>query len=144
MSHSSFSESAVEDAALAWLAGLGWQVKHGPDIAAGEPGAERSGPAYRDVILERRLREALTRLNARLPVEAIDDAFRKLTRADAPSLIERNRAVHRMLVEGIDVEYRRRDGSIAGDKARVLDFDNPDNNDWLAGNQFPASETPQP
>src|SRR2546422_11780565 len=100
MSHSSFSESVVEDAALAWLGGLGWQTKHGPEIAHGEPGAERADPAYRDVILARRLREALTKLNPRLPVEAIDDAFRKLTRADAASVIERKRAVHRMLGEG--------------------------------------------
>jgi type I restriction enzyme R subunit len=138
---STFTESVVEDAALAWLAGLGWQVRHGPDVAAGEPGAERSDPAYRDVILARRVREALTKMNPRLPVEAIDDAFRKVTRADAPSLIERNRAVHRMLVEGIDVQYRRPDGSIGGDKVRILDFDNPDNNDWLAVNQFTVSET---
>jgi hypothetical protein len=64
------------------------------------------------------LRQALVRLNRDLPPEALDDAFRKLTRADAPSLIERNRAVHRMLVDGVTVEYRRPDGSIAGAQAR--------------------------
>src|SRR5207247_7367293 len=69
-----------------------------------------------------------------------DDAFRKLTRADAPSLLERNRAVHRMLVEGLTVEYRRRDGSIAGAQARVIDFDRPEKNDWLAVNQFTVAE----
>jgi type I restriction enzyme R subunit len=138
---SRFVESVVEDAALAWLRGLGWQVTHGPEIALGEPHAERADPSYRDVILQRRLREALTRLNPRLPAEAIDDAFRKLTRADAPSLVERNRAVHRMLVDGVAVEYRRSDGSIAGAQALVIDFDRPDNNDWLAVNQFTVSET---
>ncbi len=56
------------------------------------------------------------------------------------SLVERNRAVHRMLVKGVAVEYRRQDGSIAGDQARVIDFDNPDNNDWLAVNQFTVAE----
>jgi len=136
----SFTEFVVEDAALAWLEGLGYAVLHGPEIAVGEPGAERSGPNYRDVILERRLRQALVRLNRDLPPEALEEAFRKLTRADAPSLIERNRIVHRMLVDGVTVEYRRKDDSIAGGQVRLLDFDAPDNNDWLAVNQFTVSE----
>jgi type I restriction enzyme R subunit len=135
-----FAESVVEDAALAWLGGLGYAVLHGPEIAIGMPGAERTDPGYRDVVLERRVRQALVRLNPALPPEALDDAFRKLMRADAPSLIERNRAVHRMLVDGVTVEYRRADGSIAGAQARVLDFDVPANNDWLAVNQFTVAE----
>jgi type I restriction enzyme R subunit len=135
-----FTESLVEEAALAWLEGLGYKVLHGPDIAAGEPGAERNDPNYRDVVLERRLRQALVRLNPDLPPEAIEDAYRKLTRSDALSLTERNRVAHRMLVDGVNVEYRREDGSIAGAQARVLDYERPDKNDWLAVNQFTVSE----
>jgi type I restriction enzyme R subunit len=120
--------STVESAALRWLADSGFAV--------GQPGAERSDPTYRDVVLEWRLREALVRLNPHLPQEVLDDAFRKVVRADGPSLIERNRAVHRMLVDGVTVEYRRADGSIKAEPARVIDFDDPDNNDWLAVNQF--------
>src|ERR1035437_5383920 len=131
-----FAESTVEEASLAWLARAGFAVAHGPEIAIGQPAAERSDPTYRDVVLERRLREALVQLNPDLPQEALDDAFRKILRADGPSLIERNRAVHRMLVDGVTVEYRRADGSIAGAQARVIDFDDPDNNDWLAVDQF--------
>ena len=130
----------VEDAALAWLEGLGYTVLHGPEIAAGMVGAERNDPNYRDVVLEDRLRQALVRLNPDLPAEALQDAFRKLTRTDAPSLLEGNRAVHRMLVDGVTVEYRRADGSIAGAQARLLDFNTPDNNDWLAVNQFTVAE----
>jgi type I restriction enzyme R subunit len=135
-----FTESVVEDATLAWLEALGYVLLHGPDIAAGEPGAERSDPDYRDVRLERRLRQALARLNPDLPPEALEDAFRKLTRTDAPSLVERNRAVHRMLIDGVTVEYRRKDGSIAGAQARVIDFDSPEGNDWVAVNQFTVAE----
>ena len=134
------AESVVEEAALAWLGELGYAVRHGPAIAAGEPGAERTDPNYRDVVLAGRLRQALVRLNPDLPPEALEDAYRKLTRADAPSLVERNRAVHRMLVDGVTVEYRRPDGSIAGDQARVLAFDTPEDNDWLAVNQFTVAE----
>ena len=137
---SNFTESVVEDAALAWLEALGYAVIYGPEIAAGEPAAERSDPNYRDVMLEGRLRQALVRLNPDLPPEALEDACRKLTRTDAPSLVERNRAVHRMLVNGVTVEYRRKDGSIAGAQAQVLDFDQPGNNDWVAVNQFTVAE----
>ena len=135
-----FTESVVEDAALAWLETLGYTVLHGPDIAAGMVGAERSDSNYRDVVLEGRLHQALVLLNPDLPAEALDDAFRKLKRTDAPSLLERNRAVHRMLVDGVTVEYRRTDGSIAGAQAKVVDFDKPDNNDWLAVNQFTVAD----
>jgi type I restriction enzyme R subunit len=135
-----FTESIVEDAALSWLESLGWSALHGPDIAAGALGAERTDPSYRDVVLERRLRQALVRLNPSLPAETLDDAFRKLMRTDAPSLVERNRAVHRMLVNGVTVEYRREDGSIAGAQAQLVDFDTPENNDWLAVNQFTIAE----
>jgi type I restriction enzyme R subunit len=135
-----FTESIVEDAALGWLEALGYAVLHGPAIAVGEPAAERSDPNYRDVVLERRLRQALVRLNPDLSAEALEDVYRKVTRTDAPSLVERNRAVHRMLVDGVTVEYRRADGSIAGAQARVLDFDAPGNNDWLAVNQFTVTE----
>ncbi len=131
-----FSESIVESAALAWLESLGYSVLSGPTIAAGQPAAERTDPMYHDVVLEGRLRQALVRLNPALPHEALDDAYRKLMRIDTPSLIERNRAVHRWLVDGVTVEYQRTDGSIAGALVRVLDFDTPDNNDWLAVNQF--------
>lgn len=116
---STFTESIVEEAALAWLEAIGDAVLCGPDIAAGETGAERTDPNYRDVVLERRLRQALGHLNPDLPAEALEDAYRKLTRTDAPSLVERNRALHRMLVNGVTVEYRRTDGSTAGAQARV-------------------------
>lgn len=137
----SFTESVVEEAALAWLEALGYAVKHGPEIAAGEPAAERSDSGYRDVVLEGRLRSALARLNPTLPADALEDAFRKLTRLSAPSPLERNRAAHRMLVDGVTVEYRCKDGSIAADQARLIDFDNPEKNDWLAVNQFTVAES---
>jgi len=135
---SRFSESVVEDAALAWLESLGYAVKHGPDIAPGELAAERSD--YAQVVLEDRLRQALVRLNPTLPADAIEDAFRKLTRPEGPTLEARNRALHRFLVEGVTVEYPRPDGSIAGAQAQVVDFEAAENNDWLAVNQFTISE----
>jgi hypothetical protein len=103
---SAFTESVVEDAALAWLESLGYATRSGPAIAVGEPGAERSDQGYRDMVLERRLREALVALNPGLPPEALGDAYRKLTRVDVPTLVARNRALHQMLVDGVQVEYQ--------------------------------------
>jgi len=134
----SMTESAVEDAALAWLTGLSYASKYGPDIAPDTPGAERAD--FGQVVLAGRLRDALAQLNPNLPLEALDDAFRKLTRLEGATLEARNHALHRMLVDGVNVEYRHPDGYIAGAQVRVLDFDNPDNNDWLAVNQFTVTE----
>ncbi|NLS77977.1 MAG: type I restriction endonuclease subunit R [Chloroflexi bacterium] len=141
MSALSFVESVVEDAALAWLGELGYTVLHGPEIAPDTPRAERDD--YGQAVLERRLRLALFRLNPDLPPEAREEAFRKLTRADAPTLEGRNHQVHRLLVDGVTVEYRRPDGSIAGAQARVLDYAEPERNEWLAVNQFTVLENKQ-
>ena len=132
------TEADVESAALDWLAALGWQTAHGPDIAPDAPAAERGD--YGQVLLEARLRDVLSRLNPSLPLPALDDAVRKLTRPEGVTLEARNRSFHRMLVNGVTVEYRTNDGAIRGEQALIIDFDNPDNNDWLAVNQFTVTE----
>src|SRR5713226_9418350 len=138
MTERGVTESVIEQATLAWLESLGYTVKHGPEIAPGELAVERND--YGQVVLENRLRQALVQLNPILPADALDEAFRKLTRPEGPTLEARNRALHRLLVDGVTVEFRRPDGSIGGAQARVLDFDKPDNNDWLAVNQFIVRE----
>jgi type I restriction enzyme, R subunit len=132
------NESVVEQATLAWLESVGWQVRNGAEIAPGEPAAERDD--YGQVVLSRRLRDALARLNSALPAEALDDAFRKLTRPEGADLILRNRVLHRLLVDGVAVEYRDAEGDIRGAQVRVIEFDNPASNDWLAVNQFSVVE----
>ena len=134
----SFTESDVEQAGLAWLEGLGWHVAHGPDLAPDTLDAERLD--YGQVVLEQRLRDALTRLNPDLPTAALDDAFRKLTRPEDSTLEACNRASHRMVVDGVTVEHRTHNGRVQGAQARVIDFDDPTNNDWLAVNQFTVVE----
>ena len=133
-----FSESVVEESALAWLESAGWSTRNGADIAPGELAAERTD--YGQVVLEQRLRDALARLNPDLPTDALEDAFRKLTRSEGHELVARNRHLHRLLVDGVTVEYRTADGEIRGTQVRVLDFDNVKANDWLAVNQFTVAE----
>ncbi len=135
---SNLTESDVEAAALEWLAAVGWGVVHGPEIAPDMPSAERLD--YGEVVLARRLRDALARLNPTLPHEALDDAFRKLTRPEGADLIVRNRALHRLLVDGVTVEYRDAAGAIRGAQATVIDYDDPTTNNWLAVNQFSVVE----
>jgi len=138
MTERGVSESIIEQAALAWLESLGYAVLHGPDIAPAELLTERAD--YGQVVLERRLKEAFARLNPEIPSEALEEAYRKLTRPEGATLVTINHAVHRMLVDGVTVEYPRGDGSIAGVQVRVLDYEDPENNDWLVVNQFTVSE----
>jgi type I restriction enzyme R subunit len=133
-----FTESTVEAAALEWLEGIGWRIAHGPEIAPGMPAAERA--EYGEVVLGQRLRSALARLNPDLPAEALEEAFRKLTRPEGADLVQRNRAFHRALVDGVTVEYSAGDGSVRGAQARACDFETPEANDWLAVNQFTVVE----
>jgi len=133
-----FTESVVEQAALAWLDSMGYLIVSGPEIAPGEAAAEREN--YGQVVLERRLRQALQRLNPQIPSDALQEAFRKLTRPDSPSLVANNYIVHKYLVEGVPVEYQRADGSIGGDLVRVFGYDEPENNEFLAVNQYTVVE----
>ena len=132
------SEADVEKAALDWLAGLGWVVAHGPDIAPDGPDSERK--SYGHVVLERRLGDALAELNPRLPAETLADALRRIINPDGPTLETRNRSFHRMLVGGVPVEYRSDDGTVRGARVRIIDFDSPYSNNFLCANQFTVSE----
>ena len=131
------SESVVEQATLDWFRALGYDVVGGPDMP---PGPQALRQSYADAFFPSVVRSALARLNPRLPDEALDDAFRKLTRPDGPTLEARNRAFHRMAVDGVTVEYRDDHGRIRGAPAFVFDFERPSNNDWLAVNQFTVVE----
>lgn len=133
-----FAESTVEEAALSWFGEMDYALLAGPDIAPDQLAAERAG--FAEVVLAARLKAALRRLNPNIPAEALEDAFRKITIAQSPSLLANNRTFHRMLIEGVEVEYRRPDGSIGGDRVWLINFNDPDANDWLAVNQFTVIE----
>ncbi len=135
---SSFTESIVEEAALAWFGELGYQVMHGAEIAPEEPHAERG--TYRDVVLVDRLRAALARINPHIPAEVREDVVRQIVRADGPRLIEQNQRIHNWLTQGVEVEYRRADGSIGGDRVHLVEYAQPATNDWLVVNQFTVIE----
>lgn len=103
------TEDDVEQLALDWMSEVGWESVNGADIAPDTAGAERDD--FGDVILERRLRDAIDRLNPGIRFDAHEDAFRKLTNPTGTSLEVKNESFHRMLVEGVNVEYRDIDGT---------------------------------
>ncbi len=131
------NESTVENAALSYFEDLGYSVLHGEQIAPGEAGAERDN--YGDVVLAGRLRDAIDRLNPDIPASAREEALRKVLRPEAPALIANNRAFHKMLRDGVTVEYNRPDGTLAGDAVRLLS-DDPADNDYVAVNQYTVVE----
>ncbi|MBT8506974.1 DEAD/DEAH box helicase [Methanomicrobiaceae archaeon CYW5] len=132
-----FTESEVEDAALQWFSDLGYDVVSGPEIAPGEPAAERDD--YHQPFLLRRVRDSLYAINPMLTDDAIDEAVRKLTIPPSPALIENNHVFHQYLTDGIPVEYRE-NGDVRHGLVRVIDTSEPERNDWLVVNQYTMVE----
>ncbi len=132
------TESQVEEMLLEQLAVLGYT--RATDAVLGPDGSASEREAYSDAILLPRLQAAIDQLNPHIPSEARHDALKKVIAAETPSLVEENRRLHKAIVEGIDVEYYAEDGTIRGDKVHLVDFSDPDANDWLAVNQFTVVE----
>lgn len=135
---SGIAESQVEEAAIAWLSELGYTAANG--LTIGPDGTKPERSSYGDVLLIDRLRTAIAGLNPNLSPETQVEVLAKVRQSETPSLVEENRRLHRYLVEGVPVEVRRQDGTISGEQVRLIDFENPDANDWLVVNQFTVIE----
>lgn len=130
-------ESIAELALLEWLSELGYQSVNGGDIAPGMPRAERA--SYSQVVLIERLRSAIDQLNRETPPAAREEALRMLLKTESPSLLVNNQRFHQMLTNGAEVEVMTPEG-VRGKTIRLVDFDDPSDNDWLAVNQFTVHE----
>ncbi len=129
------SEAAVEEEALlAQLQTLGYQIEREEDI--GPDGKRPERESHAEVILRQRLEDAVARLNPGQPLEARQDAVRRVTHSEFPVLLEENRRLHWLMVEGVDVEYYADDGTLTAGKVVLIDFEHPERNDWLAVSQF--------
>lgn len=133
-----FSEDIVEHAGIEILKDLGWTHFHGTSIAPDGPAPQRQ--SFSETILLKRLEAALAKLNPGVPEPARNEAIRCLLTSETPSLIEENRRLHRLITDGIDVEYRAANGRIVGEKVWLIDFANTAANDWLVVNQFTVVE----
>jgi len=129
----SIHESDVEQEMLGWFEDLGYEVVFGPELAPDGTSPERR--SYKHVLLEGRLRDALHRLNPGMPAAALADAVAVLTNAGTPGLLAGNQQFHRWLTRGVQVFWQD-DGETRSDRVRLVDFNHPEQNDWLAVNQF--------
>ena len=128
-----FNESTIEDAALDYLRGLGYSTAFGPNLAPDGSQPERA--SFEKVYLYDRLRDATRRINTE-HLDLVDEAIKRLGRAESQSEIAENSRVHKLLIHGVPVEYRDANGSVRTTHVKFIDFDNPANNDWLAVDQF--------
>jgi len=131
------TESAIEEFSIELLEKLKYQYIYSPDIAPDGEKPERK--TFEDVLLIERLQEAVGRINPKVPVEAREEAVKQIQRINSPEMIANNEAFHRMLTEGIKVTYQK-NGNSRGDLVRLIDFNNPDNNDFIVANQFTVVE----
>ena len=132
------SEDELEQVIAAQLASLGYT--HLSADVAGPEGTSPERSFHGENILSERLRAALERLNPQMPLTAREEAFRVLTNATFPHLVDENRRIHKLLTDGVPVEYYREDGTLRGDLARVIDFNEPEANDLIILSQFTVIE----
>ena len=128
------SEAAVEQALLDQLRALDYSIEREEDIGPDGHCPEREN--HDEVVLKKRFEDAIARLNPSLPVEARQDAMRRVMQSELPSLLEENRRIHKLMTEGVDVEYYADDGTLTVSKVALIDFEHPEQNDWLAVSQF--------
>jgi type I restriction enzyme, R subunit len=105
---SAFNESIIEDAALDYLRQLGYTTAFGPEIAPSGEYSERA--SYGQIYLYDRLREAALRINATARKSLVEEAIKRLERAESQNPVDENFRVHKLLTEGVPVEYRDTDG----------------------------------
>lgn len=134
------NENAIEILAIERLKALGYQYIHGAEIAPDSTSPERE--SFADVLLIERLRQAAKRINPTIAQPALDEAIKTIQRISSPELLANNEAFHRLLTEGVNVSYQK-EGSQRGDLVWLIDFANPDNNEFLVVNQYTIIENNQ-
>ncbi|MDY7839692.1 type I restriction endonuclease subunit R [Aeromonas caviae] len=127
------TEDQLEQEVLGWLAETGYRVVCGYDVAPDSDNPWRAN--FNQVLLLDQLKGAIARLNPSVPMVAREDALAQVVNLDTPAQLSANRAFHRLLVNGVPVQYQR-DGETMGDFVRLVDFEDSTGNEWLAINQF--------
>mgnify|MGYP000005017385 FL=1 len=131
------TENTIEDFAIKLLEELGYEYLYAPSIAHDGDHPERS--SYEDVLLNSRIVAAVRRINPTVPAAAQEEAIKEIERIHSPELLTNNETFHRLLTEGIKVTYQK-DGQQRGDLVSLIDFETPENNDFIVANQFTVIE----
>ncbi|WP_245673310.1 type I restriction endonuclease subunit R [Endozoicomonas ascidiicola] len=136
------TEDQLEQLCLEWFRTAGWEVLHGPDIAPDGPTPMRSN--YQDVLLKPDLEKAFTQLNPHLPSGCFEQVWATLTKPESLDLITNNRHFHKLLLDGVPVDYKGDNEQWVNDHAFLVDFESVANNRFVAVNQFTLSGTKNP
>jgi type I restriction enzyme R subunit len=131
------TENAIENFCIELLEKQGYEYIYAPDIAPDSDDPQRSH--FEDVLLSSRLMDAVARINPTIPYDAQQEAIKEISRIHSPELLTNNETFHRMLTEGVKVSYQK-EGSQRGDLVWLVDFDNPENNDFVVANQLTVIE----
>ena len=137
MAKNKINEEEIELATIDILKDIGYKYIHGEEIAPDSENPERT--RWDEVILRRRLKESLERINPKVPIDAIDEAVKKIVRISGPNITLNNQKFHEMLVKGIEIGFRKKE-KIVYDRIKLLDFEDPNNNEFLIVNQFTIIE----
>lgn len=135
------TEDQLEQLALTWFQDSGWEYRHGPDIAPDGDTPERAD--YRQVLLQGRLFDALRRLNPDVPDAVLEEALHRVAKLHEPSVVQSNRRFHETLLDGVPVEVEI-NGVKRGDRVRLIDFEHPEQNQFLVVNQYTVQGSKQP
>jgi type I restriction enzyme R subunit len=130
-------ESSVENYAIELLEKQGYQYIYGPTIAPDSDTPARS--SFEEVLLLDHLRSALARINPTVSGDVREDAIKQVLRISSPELLVNNETFHRLLTEGIKVTYQK-NSQTRGDLVWLIDFQNPDKNEFLVVNQYTIIE----
>ena len=134
------TESAIELLAIQNLESLGYHYVHGPEVAPDGHSPERE--SFAQVLLLNRLKNAVRKINPGIPADAQNEAIKEIQRIASPELLANNETFHRLLTEGIPVT-KRVQGDDRGDRVWLIDFKNPQTNEFLVVNQFTIVENHQ-
>lgn len=129
-----FNEDDLEQVALEWLQSLGYDYKKGNEISMTGLTPERKSD--KDVVLHERLEKALRKINSDIHPRFIEKAIHELTLEKSPNLLENNLTFHENLINGIEIEDYDDEGQSVVEIVKIVDFEYPQNNDFLAVNQF--------
>lgn len=127
------NEDAYELQCIEWLKTAGWNYVHGSVIAPEGTSPERA--TYKDVILVDRVEESLGRINPGVPRDVLKRVRQMLESPGETDVLKANELIHRWFVEGVPMKVREA-GEEKTRRISLVDFENPENNDWLVVNQF--------
>jgi type I restriction enzyme R subunit len=134
------TENIIEQSAIEMLQLQGWEYVHGKDISPEGLFCERE--SFSEVVLLKRLRAAIAKINPAIPLDAQEAAIQKVLRIASPDLLHNNEEFHRMLVEKVKVPYQE-SGYERSHEVALIDFEHPANNQFLVVNQYTIIENNQ-